>query len=134
VNSDVRHVVGCAFENAIRALTYSAIRSPQAVFYLEILTSLSAAIAKKRSKVDSVHVNRHVSRLFTSELLEPDISIFAHDATGDFCSPSELIKGRTPIELTNGSACVDDLSEWADDTQSDQEMFSTNVTQRGDAL
>jgi hypothetical protein len=130
VNINVRHVVGHGFENAIRVLTCLALRSAQAVFHIEILTSLSAAIAKRRSQVNSVHGNRHVSRLFTSELLKLDTSIFEHHATGEFCSPSELIKGRTPIELTNSPVCVDGFSEWADEMQSDHEMFSVNVNHR----
>lgn len=110
MNTDVRHVVGCELENAIRVLTYLALRSPQAVFYIVVLTSLSAAIAKKRPQVDSVHRNRHVSRLFTSEQLEPATSISEHHATKDFCSPSELIKGRTPVELTKSPVCVNGFS------------------------
>jgi hypothetical protein len=75
----VNHELETSFEGAKDVLNYLAIKSPQAAHYFEILTSLSSAITKRRSKAPPASGGgRYVSRIFsldsstTSEIQLPN--------------------------------------------------------------
>ncbi|RSL59918.1 hypothetical protein CEP54_007035 [Fusarium duplospermum] len=61
VDSDIE----TAFQGAKEVLTHLSKQSPQAAHYLEILTTLSSAIAKRRSKETSAGRSRYVSKIFS---------------------------------------------------------------------
>ena len=68
------HEVEHALEAAKRILAFLALRSPQASHYLDILNSLSTAIAKRRQSLEPKRGNRYVTKLFASPNL-PQASI-----------------------------------------------------------
>lgn len=61
VESDINN----AFQGAKQVLKHLATQSPQAAHYLDILTTLSGAIDKRRSTESSTGRSRYVSKLFS---------------------------------------------------------------------
>lgn len=61
-----------AFQSAKEVLAYFSTQSPQAAHYLDILTSLSTAIATRRSRSKSTGPSHYVSKLFN---LSPSFSV-----------------------------------------------------------
>src|SRR6478735_6523709 len=66
VESDINN----AFEGAKDVLRHLATQSPQAAHYLDILTTLSGAIDKRRSNEASSGRSRYVSKLFSLDAPE----------------------------------------------------------------
>jgi hypothetical protein len=127
----VRHTVGLAFEDAKRVLSFLAPRSPGAVINLEILKSLSEAVAERRSYLDPSYGNCHVSKLFSSELLEPNARVLERYATEEAWCQSDFFEDRTLVDVSDDSVIVDPLTRLAHSMQSDQEIFLLDVTQQG---
>ncbi|KAF4470452.1 nitrate assimilation regulatory nirA [Fusarium albosuccineum] len=67
VDSDIE----MAFQGAKDVLTHLSKQSPQAAHYLEILASLSSAIAKRRSKESSAGRSRYVSKILSLDSSAP---------------------------------------------------------------
>lgn len=127
----MRHTVGLAFEDAKRVLGFLAPRSPGAVINLEILKSLSEAVADRRSHLDPSHGNCHVSKLFSSELLEPNARALERYATEEVWCQSDFFEDRTLVDVSDDAVIVDPHTRLADSMQSDKEMFLLDVTQQG---
>ena len=104
----MRHTVGLAFEDAKRVLGFLAPRSPGAVINLEILKSLSEAVADRRSHLDPSHGNCHVSKLFSSELLEPNARALERYATEEVWCQSDFFEDRTLVfrAKNRGLPCI----------------------------
>ncbi|KAF4974589.1 hypothetical protein FZEAL_8516 [Fusarium zealandicum] len=121
VDSDIE----TAFQGAKEVLSHLSRQSPQAAHYLEILTTLSSAIAKRHSRERSAGRSRYVSRIFSLDLsadpaghpnqqesrwpdLVPNDSQFlpGPDETQDWAFP----------QLEGGDLCLDwdslSISQW----------------------
>lgn len=57
--------VEAAFHGARDVLRFLSIQSPQATHYLDILTTLSSAIARRRARESSTGRSRYVSKMFS---------------------------------------------------------------------
>ena len=74
VESDINN----AFEGAKQVLKHLSTQSPQAAHYLDILTTLSGAIDKRRSTESSTGRSRYVSKLFSLDA--PESSHDVHES------------------------------------------------------
>ncbi|KAJ4015469.1 hypothetical protein NW752_006931 [Fusarium irregulare] len=74
VESDINN----AFEGAKQVLKHLSTQSPQAAHYLDILTTLSGAIDKRRSTESSTGRSRYVSKLFSLDA--PESSQDVHES------------------------------------------------------
>lgn len=112
-----------AFEGAKRVLSFLAARSPQASHYLDILTSLSNAIAEQRSRTEQGRANRYVSRLFSFGSATSNVETFADGMQND-------VSGMAGLLGDSGSVAIDDLpslsgspSRWPGNEPLDPELF-----------
>lgn len=119
INLETEH----AFEGAKRVLGFLASRSPQAKHYLDILNSLSAAIAKQHSRVEPSRANRYVSRLFS----------FGSSVTSGGALGERMQNGTPGTDAwpgDNNLLAIDELlpitgspSRWPGNDQIDPELF-----------
>lgn len=72
--SRVQDDIETAFHGAKSVLCFLAQQSPQAAHYLEILTSLSSSVEKRRAAEASVTRKRYVSRIFSLDSAPNDDS------------------------------------------------------------
>lgn len=121
--SSVNQEVERAFESGKRVLSFLAIRSPQASHYLEILTSLSNAIAEQRCRAEPSRASRYVSRLFSLESSTSSAGA-QNDPTKDTMPwTGDLLDEATMAALADSSVFSDSPFRWPNNEQIDPDLF-----------
>lgn len=119
----VNHEVERAFEGAKQVLGFLAARSPQASHYLEILTSLSNAIAEQQARLEPSRSGRYVSRLFSFGSSASNAGTLG-DRTQDKASwTSTLLDDAAMAVMADLPAITDSPSEWPNVGDIDPELL-----------
>lgn len=121
--TNVNNEVERAFDGAKRVLSFLAIRSPQANHYLDILTSLSNAIAQQRCRAEPSRASRYVSRLFSVGSSASTAGASGDPFKDDLSWTSDLLDEATMAAIANPGVFADSPSKWPNGDQLDPEMF-----------
>lgn len=119
----VNYEIERAFEGAKQVLSFLAARSPQASHYLDILTSLSNAIAKQRSRTEPGRGSRYVSRLFSMGSSSGSAVNLAEQMTDDPSWANALLDDETAAAIPDLPNIANSPSGWASGGQVDPELF-----------
>lgn len=111
-----------AFEGAKRVLSFLATRSPQASHYLDILNSLSNAIAEQRARTEHGRANRYVSRLFSFGSSTSNVETFG-DHMQDTSDMGALLGDSASVAIDDLPSYSGSPSVWPNNDQLDPELF-----------
>jgi hypothetical protein len=113
-----------AFEGAKRVLVFLATRSPQASHYLDILNSLSNAIAEQRSRTEQSRANRYVSRLFSFGSSTSNVETFSDRMLDDAAGMGALLGDSASVAVDELPSLGGSPSRWTSNDQLDPELFT----------
>jgi hypothetical protein len=113
----------CAFEGSKRVLAFLAARSPQASHYLDILNSLSNAIAEQRSRTEHSRANRYVSRLFSFGSSGSHAETVGDPVQDGGSGVSALLGDSASIAIDDLPSLGGSPSIWPSNDQIDPELF-----------
>ena len=112
-----------AFEGSKRVLSFLAIRSPQASHYLDILDSLSNAIAEQRSRTEQSRASRYVSRLFSFGSSTTNAETLNQRIQDDGSGMGALLGDSASIAIDDLPSLGGSPSRWPDNDQIGPELF-----------
>ena len=112
-----------AFDGAKRVLSFLATRSPQASHYLDILNSLSNAIAEQRSRTEQGRTNRYVSRLFSFGSSTSNVETFGDRMQDDISGIGALLGDSASVAIDDLPSLGGSTARWPSNDQLDPELF-----------
>lgn len=112
-----------AFEGAKRVLGFLAARSPQASHYLDILNSLSNAIAEQRSRTEPSRGNRYVSRLFSFGSSGSNAGTLGERMQDETAAMTALLGDSASVAIDDLPSLGGSPSRWAGNDQIDPNLF-----------